>query len=177
LVKQHKSAFEGLGAWDVPLAAMLASVETVCKLLDLELPDDIHEALFSQPPSVLTGAKLEHEPAVTAWEILQTVLASAKTTENDNREMAFKEIRGERIAWMATNAPVWYVMTNAQAITIALEGKNWLQRYGSEWVRRGWILNGKKADGTSTASIVKYMPNNGSVRVIAIPVKGSPQGG
>ncbi len=179
LVKQHTPSFviQGLEAWDVPLAAMVASVQTVCKLLDLELPDDIHEALFSQPPSVLTGARLEHEPAVTAWEVLQTVLASAKTTESDNREIAFKEIRGERIAWMATNTPVWYVMTNAQAITAALEGKNWLQRYGSEWLRRGWILQGKKADGTSTASIVKHMPNNGSVRVIAIPIKGSPQGG
>ncbi len=173
LVKEHRPMYSSLGAWDVPLAAMLASVQTLCKLYDLELPEDIFTALIGEPPSVLTGARLEHEPAVTAWESLQTILGGSKTVIEN--EIHFMEYRGERIAWKDKKTPVLLVMTSAKAITDALEGKSWLQRFGSEWIRRKWIVATAK-DGKSSLSV--WMPgNNANVRVIAIPIKSSPQGG
>jgi Domain of unknown function (DUF927) len=173
LVKEHRGMFTNLGAWDVPLAAMLASVQTLCKLYDLELPEEILTALIGEPPSVLTGARLEHEPAVTAWESLQTILGGSKTVVEN--EIHFLEYRGERIAWKDKKSTALFVMTSAKAITEALEGKSWLQRFGSEWIRRQWIQATAK-DGKSSISV--WMPgNNANVRVIAIPIKSSPQGG
>jgi hypothetical protein len=175
LVKQHKGAFEGLGAWDVPLAAMVASVQTVCKLLDLELPDDIHEALFSQPPSVLTGARLEHEPAVTAWEKFKSFLFGARTTGGEANAPLIKEHQGQRIAWQKFG-DTWRVVHNSPVLCAVMGGDNWLQKYGSEWVRRGWIRPNTREG--NAVHVAKLPRDSNSVRVIILePEKGSPQGG
>ncbi len=172
LVLEHRTTFATLAPWDVPLAVMLASVQTICKAYDLELPDEVLIALIGKPPEVLAGARLEHEPAVIAFETLQTVLSSAKTTREDGTENTFKELRGERIAWRPHGKDVWLVMTNSRPICEALEGKSWLQRYGSEWLRRGWI----HPDKHGKSSQVAWMPGGSSVRVAVVPIKDSPQG-
>lgn len=174
LVKQHKATYANLGAWDVPLAAMLASVQTLVKLYDLELPDEIAEALISQPPAVLMGARLEHEPAVTAWEQFTTLLEGARTTGGEASSPEFKEVRGERIAWRKNNG-FWQVMHNSKAVCDVMGGKRWIERYGSEWLRRGWISPNK--DGRPYHNVKPPQGSNAVWVLVLEKDKGSPQGG
>jgi Domain of unknown function (DUF927) len=174
LVAEYRQLFTSLGAWDVPLAAMIASVKTLCRLYDLKLPEDTEAALIGTPPAILEGSRQEHEPAVLAWEEFTTLLESAKTTDGHAGAPAFKEIRGERIAWRKHGEP-WRVMYNAKPICDVMGGKRWIERCSSEWLRRQWIRPSKEGKAYHNAK-----PPGGSHAVWVLVLeseKDSPQGG
>jgi Domain of unknown function (DUF927) len=174
LIAEYRQLFAGLGAWDVPLAAMVASVKTLCKFYDLELPEDTEAALIGNPPIILEGTRQDHEPAVVAWEQFSTLLEGAKTEYGGASEPDFKEIRGERIAWRRRGG-VWVVMYNAKTICDVMGGKRWIERYSSEWMRRGWIRPSK--DGKPYHSAKPPLGSSAVWVLVLEPDKDSPQEG
>ena len=111
---------------------------------------------------------------MTAWDTFSTLLAGAKTYTNGVGEPEFKEIRGERIAWRR-NGDAWHVMHSAPVICQTMGAPRWIERYGSEWVRRGWLRPGKEGKAYKQA---KPPGEDRPVWVLILePFKTSPQEG
>lgn len=166
---EQEDVLHSLQAWKQPLAIAMATMQVVLRMLpDIPPPfgGDLG-AWLAVWGELLAVGQQQNDPAVETWERLTLMLVQAThNTEDypgwiiahDPRSKAMIACRHQHDVW-------WRVLTGTDEFEQRV-GKSAVQRFGRNWVDRGWIRPGKSRTSTSDR-----MPNGELARVLRIPTK------
>ncbi|MEN9938481.1 MAG: hypothetical protein RLZZ387_5060 [Chloroflexota bacterium] len=177
-------AFEPLGPWREPLAAVAAAIQLTFIHLGIttaQLPGGASWVgqLLCAWSTILTAGHSDHAPASEAWESLVTFLAQGrrhddgewvetKTGDRYHRPSTWQWIEADRgggvIACRKPGESVWRVLTRTPQFVERM-GASAVQLHGQTWMKDGLILPGKEGKSTDFQRVYPQ----GGVRVLLVP--------